>query len=134
MQERGLTRPEEWVRSTTYDQKDPKQVKRLAAKHFHDWAPELVKFTQVSNEESIKHLLLYMFPVGHRRDHRPGATLIGDSAHFMIPYTGEGVSLAMAVALRLAEAIFAGRKTAREDAFDQAIKRFEEKMFQRARI
>ena len=125
-------RPEDWT--STYDVKDPKQVKKMAAEEYHDWAPELVKFTQVANEDKITPRSLYMLPVGHRWDHRPGATLIGDSAHVMTPFAGEGVNLAMTDALRLAGAIIASRKIDKADAFDQAVKRFEEDMFQRAGI
>ncbi|CAF9909298.1 MAG: hypothetical protein HETSPECPRED_008928 [Heterodermia speciosa] len=125
-------RAKEW--SSAYDVKDPKQVKRMAAEEYHDWAPELVKFTQVANEDKMIPRSLYMLPVGHRWDHRPGATLIGDSAHLMTPFAGEGVNLAMCDALRLAGAIIDSRKVDKVDAFDQAVKRFEEDMFQRARI
>ncbi|KAG7008831.1 monooxygenase [Physcia stellaris] len=127
-------RPEDWMKTTPYNLKDPKQVKKMAAEEFHDWAPELVKFTQVANEENITPRSLYALPVGHRWDHRPGATLIGDSAHLMTPFAGEGVNLAMTDALRLAEAIVASRKIEKEDAVDQAVKRFEEEMFKRAGI
>ena len=125
-------RPEDWT--SKYDVKDPKQVKKMAAEEYHDWAPELVKFTQVANEDKMTPRSLYMLPVGHRWDHRPGATLIGDSAHVMTPFAGEGVNLAMTDALRLAGAITASRKIDKADAFDQAVKCYEEDMFQRAGI
>ena len=70
-----------------------------------------------------------MLSVHHRRDHRRGATLIGDSAHLMTPFAGEGVNVAMTDAMNLAEAIV---KNAQPDELDANIKAFEEKMFVRA--
>ena len=125
---------ENWTKSIPYDLKDPLQVKKMVAEEYHDWAPELLKLTQVVNEEHMIPRSLYMLPVGHRWDHRPGVTLIGDAAHLMTPFAGEGVNLAMTDSLRLAEAIVGSRKSERHDAFDQAVKRFEEEMFQRAGI
>ena len=127
-------RPEDWMENCQYDLKDPVQVKKMTAEEHHDWAPELRKFTQVASEDHITPRSLYMLPVGHSWDHRPGATLIGDSAHLMTPFAGEGVNLAMTDALRLAEAIVASSKVDKEDAFDQAVKRFEEEMFHRAGV
>ncbi|KAJ3493230.1 hypothetical protein NLG97_g4863 [Lecanicillium saksenae] len=47
----------------------------------------------------------YKLPIGHRWDPVPGVTIIGDAAHLMTPYAGEGVNLAMRDALDVGAAI-----------------------------
>lgn len=60
---------------------------------------------------------LYVLPVGHAWKHRAGATVIGDAAHLMGPWAGEGVNLAMWHSLLLARTIVeTSEKTAGNDA------------------
>lgn len=48
---------------------------------------------------------LYTLPTNHAWDSKQGLAMIGDAAHVMTPYAGEGVNLAMWDALDLAAAI-----------------------------
>ena len=106
-------------------------VQEFCRKDYADWAPELRQFTQVARGEELEYRGLYMLPVGHTWTHRPSVTLLGDAAHLMTPFAGQGVNIAMEDALNLAQAII-GARDADEMEFDEKIKRYEQDMFERA--
>ena len=97
-------------------------------KLFASWAPILRDLLSTAcNEETADHPGMpadvrpyYMLPVGHRWDHRTGATLVGDAAHLMTPWAGEGVNLAMWDALELAQVLAAATPTRESEAVADA--------------
>ncbi|UNI16594.1 hypothetical protein JDV02_003020 [Purpureocillium takamizusanense] len=48
---------------------------------------------------------LYMLPLDHKWEAQPGVSIIGDAAHLMMPWAGEGVNLALWDSLDIAAAI-----------------------------
>jgi 2-polyprenyl-6-methoxyphenol hydroxylase-like FAD-dependent oxidoreductase len=98
---------------------------------FKDWAPEMQEWIKVASSDSIRPWPLYELPVGMTWEHKKGITLIGDSAHLMTPFAGEGVNCAMKDSLELAEAIIESIKSGRD--LDAAVKQFEEAMFPRTK-
>ncbi|WP_395396600.1 NAD(P)/FAD-dependent oxidoreductase [Novosphingobium sp. BL-8A] len=92
---------------------------------FADWAPTLRKIVETG--DIIGARPLYALPIGHRWNSQRGLTLLGDAAHVMSPFAGQGVNLALADAVDLADAIA-------NDEDWSAITAFEETMVKRAAV
>jgi len=99
---------------------------------FKGWDERLLKFIDAADAEPWVSGL-YMLPVGFKWVNRPGVTLIGDAAHVMTPYAGEGVNLALTDAMRLADAIIATAKSGKKGNLAGEVKKFERDMFVRAK-
>jgi 2-polyprenyl-6-methoxyphenol hydroxylase-like FAD-dependent oxidoreductase len=73
---------------------------------FDGWAPPLRSLVDEGDILGVRPM--YALPVGYRWKSRSGVTLLGDAAHLMSPFSGEGVNLALADAADLADAITSG--------------------------
>lgn len=104
--------------------------KEEVLQHYAGWTPKLRDMILASSGE-IKCRPLYMLPVGFKWNHKPGVTIIGDAAHLMTPFGGEGVNLALQDALRLANTIIDFKTAGSELSLDTRISAFEEDMFVR---
>ena len=125
-------RSENWMDEADYDVHDGKQVKAALAKTYKNWEPKVQKLMAAADDDSVISRSLFMLPVGFRWNHKPGVTLLGDSAHLMTPFIGEGVNTAMRDAVELANAIEAAIKEGGgKEHLDRRIKQYEEEMFER---
>ncbi len=125
-------RSEAWMEEAEYDVHDGKQVKAHLAETYKNWEPKVQKLMQAADDDSVISRSLFMLPVGFRWDNKPGVTLLGDSAHLMTPFIGEGVNTAMRDAVELANAIEGAIKSGGGKAnLDQRIKQYESEMFER---
>ena len=115
----------DWMETCGIDFSDPAAARAGLLALFEGWSPDLLALL-TDCEDSFIPRPLNTLPIGHRWDHRPGLTLIGDAAHLMSPFSGEGVNLAMRDAHDLALAI-----TGSKD-WDAAVRDFEAVMFARA--
>ncbi|GLP91917.1 FAD-dependent oxidoreductase [Gluconobacter frateurii] len=81
----------------------PEQLQQVLQDAFAGWAPMLREVVETGDVIGVRPL--YALPIGHQWKSRVGLTLLGDAAHLMSPFSGEGVNLALADAVDLAGAL-----------------------------
>ncbi len=106
-----------------FDTTDPKAARAAVAAQLAGWTPELVTFVEAA-ADAMAMRPLHIFEPTFQWAHRPGVTLLGDAAHVMSPFAGEGVNMAMLDALKLSQAIAT-------DDWQTAIQTYESEMFER---
>ncbi|KAF1981577.1 putative zeaxanthin epoxidase [Aulographum hederae CBS 113979] len=122
----AIHKPEHWLKECGIDWSNTNAAKKQLLEEYDDFAPEFKKMIEDAEEDSMPTRPLYMLPVGLSWPSHRSATLIGDSAHLMTPFAGEGVNAAMRDAYELALAI----KESKEDVA-AAVKMYESSMFPR---
>ncbi|KAI8630975.1 putative oligopeptide transporter [Xylariaceae sp. FL1651] len=129
----ATVRPEDWMKTCGYDDTDLDAAKKALLGEMHDWCPELREVVD-KTQGSFSMKNLYMLPPGWHWDHRRGATIIGDAAHVMLPFAGEGVNLGLNDAQKLAEAIIGAVEEGQLDELDSRVEAFEKEMFTRMEL
>jgi 2-polyprenyl-6-methoxyphenol hydroxylase-like FAD-dependent oxidoreductase len=120
----ALSKPPEWI--TGLDSADPATVTAQVAAEFTGWAPELTAL--ITDGDTVPVLrVINALPIGHRWDRVAGVTLLGDAAHLMSPFAGEGANLAMFDGSELGKAI-----AAHPGDTEAALAEYEQALFPRA--
>lgn len=99
---------------------------RLLAE-YSDWDSELQNYIAYSYDD-IKFRRIYKLPIGLTWATQPNITIIGDAAHLMSPFAGEGVNMALYDAYILAESF------KNFNNLTEVLKVYEQQMFETTKV
>lgn len=121
----AFNKTEEWVNELNL--KNPDLARELMLDEFDQWEEGLRSIIKEGEIKAIPRAI-YALPTDHQWKSVKGVTLIGDAAHLMSPFAGEGANLALLDGALLAKAIISNQNN-----LEEAILKFELEMFKRSR-
>lgn len=98
----ALNKPKDWIESIDFS--DSVTALARVAEEFKGWTPKMTELITNSETDPVAWPI-HALPVEHRWDRVPGVTLLGDAAHLMSSFAGEGANLAMYDGAELGKAI-----------------------------
>ncbi|WP_183575110.1 FAD-dependent oxidoreductase [Mucilaginibacter sp. X5P1] len=111
----GFKKEENWSRECGIDFTDKAQVITWFKKEYAGWDSSWLELFENASSAFIPRPQ-YCMPPDQTWEALPNLTLLGDAAHLMPPYAGEGVNMAMLDALELSQCLvsedFANTQTA----------------------
>ncbi|MBF9142089.1 FAD-dependent oxidoreductase [Hymenobacter properus] len=100
----GCKMPETWARDSGIDFADAAEVRAWFRQEFAGW-DKIWEELFASETTRCVPRPQYCMPLDQTWPAQPNLTLLGDAAHLMPPYAGEGVNMAMLDALELSECL-----------------------------
>lgn len=123
---------ENWRTCCGFDVENGLAVKEFLCSELGEWHPSFLAMLKAVDASTIIPQSLYHLPVGARWKFKLGRTLIGDSAHLMNPFAGEGVNAALRDSLDLANHIITAAKNGlKKQEILQRVARAEDEMMTR---
>ncbi|MBE8723614.1 FAD-dependent oxidoreductase [Flavobacterium hungaricum] len=114
---------ENWILNNEIDFSNNESVISFLNKTFENWSDDYKKFFNASTDFS--GLPLRLFSLEEPWKEHSNITLVGDAAHLMPPFAGEGVNMGLFDAYHLTKNLTDGRF----ETIDEAIADYEKKMF-----
>ncbi|MGQ7946914.1 FAD-dependent oxidoreductase [Flavobacterium sp. WC2509] len=115
-----------WLEENGINFKNGKQVLEWFRKTYSSWNPIWKELFEAENTIFIPRPQ-YCMPLDQYWEAQPNITLLGDAAHLMPPFAGEGVNMAMFDALQLSKSLTNGKFM----DLKSAIAHYEKEMFSR---
>ncbi|SEO19695.1 NAD(P)/FAD-dependent oxidoreductase [Mucilaginibacter sp. OK283] len=100
----GCNKPEHWGRESGIDFTDKTQVIAWFKREFTGWDNIWLELFESADAAFVLRPQ-YCMPLDQTWDALPNLTILGDAAHLMPPYAGEGVNMAMLDALELSQCL-----------------------------
>ncbi len=120
---------ENWAQSSGLDYNDKGQVIDWFKNYYPEWDNIWLELFENTETPFIPRPI-YCIPFDQSWETQPNLTLIGDAAHVMPPFAGEGVNMAMLDALELSECLTSDLY----ETLEEAISVYEIQMQKRAAI
>ncbi|WP_312509714.1 FAD-dependent oxidoreductase [Chryseobacterium culicis] len=120
---------ENWAADSSLDFSDNAQMLQWFQNEYSGWSPVWEELFRKAKTPFIPRLI-YSMPLDQTWEAQSNLTLIGDAAHVMPPFAGEGANMAMLDALELSEYLTDGRY----HTLQEAISNYEQTMRKRAAI
>jgi 2-polyprenyl-6-methoxyphenol hydroxylase-like FAD-dependent oxidoreductase len=109
-------KPEEnWATNSGLDFSDKTQVLAWFKKEYKEWSSSWYEIFENAAAPVIPRPI-YCMPLDQTWETLPNVTMLGDAAHVMPPFAGEGANMAMLDALELSECLTSDKFTTLQDA------------------
>jgi len=118
---------EHWLKTSGIDFNQKAHVLSWFKHAYADWDDVWLELFENADENFIPRPL-YCMPFNQSWEAQPNLTIIGDAAHLMPPFAGEGVNMAMLDAVELSECLLSDDFSSTHEA----IAAYEEQMRRRA--